>query len=159
MPLTSGSLLGPYEIQSQIGAGGMGEVYTARDTRLNRTVAVKVSHEQFNERFAREAKVVATLNHPYICTLFDVGPDYLVMEFVEGAPLSGPMPLAEAIEAAKKIAEALDHAHRRGVVHRDLKPANILVTKTGLKLLDFGLAKIQGAISESDATRTIGLTQ
>lgn len=159
MPLEAGTCLGPYEIIELIGAGGMGEVYRARDTRLNRTVAVKVSRERFNERFTREAKVVATLNHPYICTLYDVGPDYLVMEYVDGEPLTGPLPLAEAIETGKQIAEALDHAHRHGVTHRDLKPANILATNGGLKLLDFGLAKIQAPRGAVDETRTMSLTQ
>jgi serine/threonine protein kinase len=119
----------------------MGRVYRAHDTRLNRTVALKISKEGFGERFEREARAVATLNHPHICQLYDVGPNYLVMEFVEGAPLKGPLPLAKAVEYAGEILDALEAAHRKGVVHRDLKPANILVSKQGVKLLDFGLAK------------------
>jgi serine/threonine protein kinase/Tol biopolymer transport system component len=141
MPLSSGDRLGPYEIVAPIGAGGMGEVYKARDTRLDRLVALKVSKAEFTERFSREARTVAQLNHPSICTLHDVGPNYLVMEFVEGTPLSGPLPLEKALEYAGQILDALDAAHRKGIVHRDLKPANILVTKQGIKLLDFGLAK------------------
>src|SRR5262249_8090310 len=139
MPLAAGTNLGPYEIVAPIGAGGMGEVYKARDTRLDRVVAVKVSHKQFSERFEREARGVAALNHPHICHLYDVGPDYLVMEFVEGAPLAGPLPLEKAVEYAGQILDALDAAHAKGITHRDLKPANVLVTKQGIKLLDFGL--------------------
>jgi Tol biopolymer transport system component len=119
----------------------MGEVYRARDTRLDRTVALKVSREQFGERFRNEALAVAALNHPHVCTLHDVGPDYLVMELVEGKPLKGPLPFDEALRLAGQVADALDHAHRHGVVHRDLKPSNILVSKAGAKVLDFGLAK------------------
>src|ERR1051326_6305654 len=124
-----GERVGPYETLDAIGAGGMGEVWKARDTRLGRTIAIKVSKQQFSERFEREARAVAALNHPHICQLYDVGPDYLVMEFVEGAPLKGPLPAAKAIEYAGQILEALDAAHRKGITHRDLKPANILVTK------------------------------
>ena len=116
-------------------------MYRARDTRLERTVALKVSKETFEERFRNEALAVASLNHPHICTLFDVGPDYLVMEYVEGKTLRGPLPVAEALRLALQIADALEHAHRHGIVHRDLKPSNILVTKQGVKVLDFGLAK------------------
>src|SRR5689334_2469940 len=144
MSLAPGTRLGPYEIESPAGAGGMGEVYKARDTRLNRTVAVKVSRERFGERFEREARAIAALNHPHICTLFDVGPDYLVMEFVEGRPIEGPLPLKTALPFAAQIAGALHAAHSKGVIHRDLKPGNILVTKAGVKLLDFGLAKVAG---------------
>jgi Tol biopolymer transport system component/predicted Ser/Thr protein kinase len=145
MALWPGSKLGPYEIQTQIGAGGMGEVYTARDTRLNRTVAVKVCKEQFSGRFHREAEAVAALNHPHICHLYDVGPNYLVMEYVEGAQLKGPLPLERALQYGDQICQALDEAHRKGITHRDLKPANILVTKSaGVKLLDFGLARVEG---------------
>jgi Tol biopolymer transport system component len=136
-----GSRLGPYEIVSAVGAGGMGDVYKARDTRLDRTVAIKVAKEQFEERFRNEALTVAALNHPHIATLFDVGPDYLVMEYVEGRPLRGPIPPGGALLLAGEIADALEHAHRHGVVHRDLKPSNILLTKRGVKVLDFGLAK------------------
>jgi serine/threonine protein kinase len=137
MPLASGTRLGPYEILAAVGAGGMGEVYKARDTRLERTVAIKVAAAKFSERFEREARAVAALNHPHICTLHDVGPDYLVMEYVEGQPLKGPLPVERAVEYARQILDALDAAHRIGIVHRDLKPANILVTKNGGKLLDF----------------------
>ena len=143
MPLAPGTQLGPYEILSQLGAGGMGEVYRARDPRLGRDVAIKVSAEKFNERFEREAKVVASLNHPNICALYDVGPNYIVMELVEGESPKGPMPLDDALEICRQIALALEAAHERGIVHRDLKPANIKVTPTGtVKVLDFGLAKI-----------------
>ena len=135
MSLSAGTRLGPHEILSLIGAGGMGEVYKARDTRLDRIVAIKVSREQFSERFEREARAVAALNHPHICQLYDVGPNYLVMEFVEGQPLAGPLPLEKAVEYAGQILDALDAAHRKGITHRDLKPANILVTKQGIKLL------------------------
>ncbi|MSV27594.1 MAG: serine/threonine-protein kinase [Bryobacterales bacterium] len=159
MSLSAGMKLGPYEILSPIGAGGMGEVWKARDTRLDRTVAVKVSRSQFNERFDREARAVAALNHPHICTLHDVGPDYLVMEFVDGKPLAGPLPLDEGLRYGIQIADALDAAHRKGVVHRDLKPANILITKTGVKLLDFGLAKITRTGAPTDTTVTIALTK
>ena len=141
MGLSSGSKVGRYEILASIGAGGMGEVYKSRDPRLNRTVAVKVCKERFGERFEREAQAIAALNHPHICTLHDVGPDFLVMEYVEGKPLKGPLPADEAVRLAIQIADALEAAHRKGIVHRDLKPANILVTKSGVKLLDFGLAK------------------
>src|SRR5262245_35494384 len=107
MSLSAGTRLGPYEILAPIGAGGMGEVYKARDTRLDRVVAVKVGREQFSERFEREARAVAALNHPHICTLFDVGPNYLVMEYIEGETLAGPIPLSEALPIARQIAEAL----------------------------------------------------
>jgi serine/threonine-protein kinase len=137
----------------------MGEVYKARDTRLNRIVAIKVSNEQFSERFEREAHAVAALNHSNVCTLHDVGPNYLVMEYIEGIPLKGPLPLQQALKYAAQICDALDAAHRKGITHRDLKPANILVTKTGIKLLDFGLAKIgPSSNSPSDATLTMTLT-
>src|SRR5215471_18077706 len=122
---TSGSRVGPYEILDQLGAGGMGEVFRAKDTRLDRTVAIKFSSEQFSERFEREAKAIAALNHPNICTLYDVGPNYLVMELIEGQPLKGPLAAAEALRYAGQILDALATAHRKGIVHRDLKPANI----------------------------------
>jgi eukaryotic-like serine/threonine-protein kinase len=141
--LEAGQALGPYRIQGLIGSGGMGRVYRALDTRLGRTVAIKVSRAGFTGRFRREARAVAALNHPHICTLYDLGPNYLVMEHVEGAPLQGPMPLPRVLQVAIDIAGALDAAHRRGVVHRDLKPANILLTDSGPKLLDFGLAKLE----------------
>src|SRR5499427_5019128 len=156
-PLAPGTALGPYRIEKLIGAGGMGRVYRARDTRLNRTVAIKISKQGFDERFEREAWAVAALNHPHICQLYDVGPNYLVMEFVEGAPLKGPLPLAKAVEYSGEILDALEAAHRKGVVHRDLKPANILVSKQGVKLLDFGLAKQVQPVG-SEATVTKGLT-
>ena len=159
MLLAAGARLGPYEILSSVGAGGMGDVYKARDTRLERTVAVKVAKERFEERFRNEALTVAALNHPHICTLFDVGPDYLVMEFVEGRPLRGPIPPGGALLLAGEIADALEHAHRHGVVHRDLKPSNILVTKAGVKVLDFGLARRRAPLSagaESQPTLTEG---
>jgi serine/threonine protein kinase/Tol biopolymer transport system component len=159
MPLPPGTRLGPYEITAPLGAGGMGEVYKARDTRLNRIVAIKVSNEQFSERFEREAHAVASLNHSNVCTLHDVGPNYLVMEYIDGVPLKGPLPLQQALKYAAQICDALDAAHRKGITHRDLKPANILVTKTGIKLLDFGLAKIgPGPNPPSDATLTMALT-
>src|SRR3989454_884479 len=158
MSLATGTRLGPYEIVAPIGAGGMGEVYKALDTRLDRIVAIKVSNEQFSERFEREARAVAALNHPHICQLYDVGPNYLVIEFIEGTPLKGPLPVKEAVEYAGQILEALDAAHRKGITHRDLKPANILITKQGVKLLDFGLAKQSAPLTEADATLTAALT-
>src|ERR1017187_8198005 len=140
----AGGRLGPYEILGVLGQGGMGTVYKARDPRVDRTVAVKVSSAQFSGRFEREAGAVAALNHPHICMLYDVGLNYLVMEYVEGKPLHGPLPVEEALRLALQLLDALDAAHRKGIVHRDLKPANILVTKSGVKVLDFGLAKIVG---------------
>ena len=156
MPIAPGTKLGPYEILSPLGSGGMGEVYRARDTRLDRTVAVKIlpahlsSDPARKQRFEREAKIISGLNHPNICTLHDVGSldglDYLVMECVEGDSLAqrlekGPVPADQVLKIGAEIADALDKAHRSGVVHRDLKPANIMLTKSGAKLLDFGLAK------------------
>src|SRR5712692_7211008 len=159
MQLSDGTRLGPYEILAPLGAGGMGEVYKARDTRLDRIVALKTSKAQFSERFEREARSIAALNHPHICQLYDVGPNYLVMEFVEGPPLKGPLPVEKAAEYAGQILDALDTAHRKGITHRDLKPANILVTKQGIKLLDFGLAKLKTApLTETDGTVTQPLT-
>jgi eukaryotic-like serine/threonine-protein kinase len=168
MGLATGTKLGPYEIQSPLGAGGMGEVYRARDTRLERTVAVKILPAQFSsdpvrkQRFEREAKTISSLNHPHICTLHDIGHqdgmDYLVMECVEGETLAkrlekGPLPLDQALKYGAQIADGLDKAHRSGVVHRDLKPGNIMLTATGAKLLDFGLAK-PAAAPVSAATLT-----
>ena len=129
MELKPGGKLGPYEIVASIGKGGMGEVWRARDPRLGRDVAIKVSAAQFTDRFEREAKVIASLNHPNVCTLYDVGPNYLVMELVEGPTLAeqirqGPIALEEALGLARQIAEALEAAHDKGIVHRDLKPAN-----------------------------------
>src|ERR1700675_1623630 len=146
MRLSAGDKLGPYEIVAPIGAGGMGEVYRATDTRLHREVAIKVASAQFNERFEREARAVAALNHPHICTLHDVGPNYLVMELVEGETLRDWLERAPAversIEIARQVLEALRAAHGAGIVHRDLKPANIMVRFDGyVKVLDFGLAK------------------
>src|SRR5579862_3829411 len=147
MRLSPGDKLGPYEIVSLIGKGGMGEVYRGTDTRLGRPVAIKVSSREFNDRFEREATAISSLNHPNICTLYDVGPNYLVMEFVEGELLSkiierGPLPLNKALSHAVQIVDALAAAHAKGVIHRDLKPGNIIVTKNGVKVLDFGLAKL-----------------
>jgi Tol biopolymer transport system component/predicted Ser/Thr protein kinase len=165
MALTSGNRLGPHEILSAIGAGGMGEVYRARDTRLNRTVAIKVlpthlaDRLELRERFEREARTIASLNHPHICTLYDIGQqdgiDYLVMEYLEGETLAqrlqkGPLPLEQVLQYAIEIADALDKAHRKGVTHRDLKPGNIMLTKTGTKLLDFGLAKLKQEVAPAN---------
>ncbi len=131
----------------------MGEVWKARDTRLNRTVAIKRLAERYSAHFEQEARAIAALNHPHICTLYDISPDYLVMEYVEGLPLSGPVAEEESLRIGLEIASALEAAHAKGILHRDLKPGNILVTAVGAKLLDFGLAKLtQG---EQDATQTI----
>src|ERR1700747_2165172 len=129
MELKPSDKLGPYEIVSLIGKGGMGEVWRARDPRLNRDVAVKVSKEEFTARFEREARTIAAFNHPNICQLYDVGPNYLVMELIDGVPLQGPLPVAKAVEYAGQILDALDAAHHKGFTHRDLKPANVMVTK------------------------------
>jgi serine/threonine protein kinase len=150
-----GDTIGSYRITAKLGEGGMGEVYRATDTRLGREVAIKIAKEQFSERFEREARAIAQLNHPHICQLYDVGPNYLVMELVEGTPLKGPLPLDKAIEYAGQILDALDAAHKKGITHRDLKPANILVTKQGIKLLDFGLAKQTAPLNEADVTRAL----
>jgi eukaryotic-like serine/threonine-protein kinase len=156
MSIASGTKLGPYEIQSPLGAGGMGEVYRARDTRLDRDVAVKVlsghfvSNPSLKERFEREARTISQLSHPNICLLYDVGSqngtDYLVMEYLEGETLAqrlerGPLSLDEVLRYGAQVADALDKAHQQGVIHRDLKPGNIILTKSGAKVLDFGLAK------------------
>lgn len=163
MSLKSGDHLGPYEILDPIGAGGMGQVFKAGDTRLGRIVAIKVSNERFTERFEHEARAVAALNHPNICTLYDVGPNYLVMEFIEGESPKGPMPLEDALKIARQIAEALEAAHERGITHRDLKPANIKIKPDGtVKVLDFGLAKLAPTAASSDErspTFTIGMTE
>ena len=160
MPLSVGDKLGPYEILAPIGAGGMGEVWKARDPRLDRIVAIKTSSEKFSERFEREARAIAALNHPNICQIYDVGPDYLVMEYVEGPEIKGPLPLDQALKLAIQLASALEAAHRKSITHRDLKPANILTTKSGVKVLDFGLAKF-GLVkhARSDETQTRALTQ
>jgi serine/threonine protein kinase len=155
MALTSGDRLGPFEIVALVGEGGMGTVYRARDTRLGRSVALKLLHHRFSDRFEREARALAALNHPHICALYDVGPDYLVMEFVDGKPLQGPLRPETALRHAREIASALDAAHRAGVVHRDLKPANILIGKSGAKLLDFGLARDTAPLEPDDATRAM----
>ncbi|HWE51282.1 MAG TPA: protein kinase [Bryobacteraceae bacterium] len=161
MSLAPGDRLGPYEITALLGQGGMGEVWRARDPRLNRDVAVKVSAQQFSDRFEREARAIAALNHPNICTLFDVGPNYLVMELVDGATLSeriaqGPVPLDEALGIAKQIADALEAAHEKSIVHRDLKPANIKIKPDGsVKVLDFGLAKAGEAMEMSTDSPTM----
>jgi eukaryotic-like serine/threonine-protein kinase len=163
MPLSPGGRLGPYEIIELIGSGGMGEVYKARDTRLDRIVAIKISTEKFTERFELEARAVAALNHPNICTLHDVGPNYLVMEYIEGEAPQGPMALDEALRIAHQIADALEAAHERGITHRDLKPANIRIKPDGtVKVLDFGLAKVATVASgsgEQSPTFAIGMTQ
>ena len=162
MSLTAGDTLGPYEIIEPIGRGGMGEVYRAVDRRLRRDVAIKVSGSRFSERFEREARAIASLNHPNICTLFDVGPDYLVMELVEGVTLSdrislGPLPVDEALAIARQIAEALEAAHEHGIVHRDLKPGNVRIRPDGMvKVLDFGLAKQFQSLGADEQTRSIG---
>ncbi|HJZ11049.1 MAG TPA: serine/threonine-protein kinase, partial [Acidobacteriota bacterium] len=155
MSLQPGEKLGPYEIVSLLGAGGMGEVYRAKDTRLDRLVAIKIlpahlsANSNVKQRFEREARAVSSLNHPNICTLHDIGRqngiDYLVMEFIEGETLQsrfrkGPLHTSELLQYSIQIADALDKAHRHGIVHRDLKPGNIMLTKSGAKLLDFGLA-------------------
>jgi len=157
MSLASGTRLGPYEIVAPLGAGGMGEVYRARDTRLDRTVAIKVlpahlaSSPELRQRMEREARAISSLNHPHICTLHDIGHqdglDYLVMEYLEGETLAGRLAkgfleIAQVVRYAVQIAEALAQAHRQGIFHRDLKPGNIMLTKAGAKLLDFGLAKL-----------------
>jgi serine/threonine protein kinase len=156
MAIAAGSQLGPYEVVSLLGIGGMGEVYKARDPRLDRYVAIKVLRESFAHhperlaRFEREAKAIAAFQHPHICTLYDVGhqdgTDYLVLEYLEGETLAnrltrGPLKIDDALNIASEIADALDKAHRAGIIHRDLKPANVMLTMGGVKLLDFGLAK------------------
>ncbi len=145
--LKPGDTLGPYRVDALLGKGGMGEVYRGTDTRLGRPVAIKVSAHEFTDRFEREAKAISSLNHPNVCTLYDVGPNYLVMEFVEGDTLShltkqSPMPLEKVLQYGIQIADALSAAHAKGVIHRDLKPANIILTGSGVKVLDFGLAKL-----------------
>ena len=147
--------LGPYQVRERVGAGGMGEVYRAHDSRLDRDVAIKISDERFTERFKHEARAIAALNHPHICTLHDIGPNYLVMEFVEGSTLSericaGPILLDEALPIARQIAEALGSAHEKGIIHRDLKPTNIKLTPEGnVKVLHFGLAAIRQACAHT----------
>ena len=171
MAILPGTRLGPYEILSAIGAGGMGEVYRARDTRLDRIVAIKIlpvhlaDRSDLRERFEREARTIASLNHPHICTLFDIGHqdgiDFLVMEYLEGETLAqrllkGALPLEQVLQYAIEISDALDKAHRKGITHRDLKPGNIMLAKhLGTKLLDFGLAKLrQDAAPATPLSRT-----
>ncbi|HEY6147167.1 MAG TPA: protein kinase, partial [Thermoanaerobaculia bacterium] len=166
MSLSSGSRLGPYQIVEAIGAGGMGEVYKALDTRLERTVAIKVvpdhlsKDEDVRQRFEREAKTISSLSHPHICALYDVGSqdgvEFLVMEFLEGETLTdrlskGPLPVEQLLRYAIEIADALEKAHRQGIIHRDLKPANVMLTKSGVKLLDFGLAKAVAAVTPNSS--------
>jgi len=144
--LAAGASLGPFRIESKLGEGGMGEVFRAIDTRLGRAVAIKTTRKQFSARFEREARAISSLNHSNICTLHDVGPNYLVMELVEGETIaarlkSGPLPGKTALLYASQIVAALTEAHGKGIVHRDLKPANIMIAKSGIKVLDFGLAK------------------
>ena len=173
MPLSTGDKLGPYEIVSPIGEGGMGEVYKARDTRLERTVAIKVlpehiaKREDLRARFEREARAVASLNHPNICTLYDIGSQdghgYMIMEYMEGETLAariakGAIPLDQALKYAAQIADALDRAHRAGVTHRDVKPPNIMLTRDGVKVLDFGLAKATATLGSEEKTLVAGLT-
>jgi tetratricopeptide (TPR) repeat protein len=143
---TAGACLGPYRLDGKLGEGGMGEVFRAVDTRLGRAVAIKVLHDKFSDRFEREARAIAALNHPHICTLHDVGPDYLVMEFIEGETLAerlkrGKLSIQETLQYGGQIAGALAAAHAKGIVHRDLKPGNVMLTASGVKVLDFGLAK------------------
>jgi len=166
MSHAAGDKLGPYEILAPLGKGGMGEVFRARDSRLNREVALKVSAERFGERFEREARAIAALNHPNICHLYDVGPDYLVMELVEGPTLaerlkSGAIPLEESLHIARQIAEALEAAHEKGITHRDLKPGNVKIKPDGtVKVLDFGLAKMGGTpVAQTDHSPTLTMGQ
>jgi serine/threonine protein kinase len=168
MALSSGTRLGHYEIRAAIGAGGMGEVYRATDTRLDRTVAIKVlprtlsDDAEFRARFARETRTISTLDHPHICALYDVGEtdetSYLVMQYLDGETLAarlarGALPVDQALRWGAEIAAALDHAHRHGIVHRDLKPGNIMITKSGARLLDFGLAKPIAHAAAAESTR------
>jgi serine/threonine protein kinase len=165
----TGARLGPYQLEARIGAGGMGEVYRARDTRLDRSVAVKILPAEFADnhqlklRFEREAKTISQLEHPHICRLYDVGQEngreYLVMELLDGETLAdriarGPLPLADVLRYGAQVAAALHRAHRTGIVHRDLKPGNIMLTNTGAKLLDFGLAKSGAVIGSAPRRRS-----
>ncbi len=174
MTLPKGARLGPYEIVDALGAGGMGEVYKARDTRLGRTVAIKVLPEhlaaspELRQRLEREARAVSSLSHPNVCALYDLGRDqgvdFLVMEYLEGESLArrlgkGPLPTDELLRIAVQIADALDKAHRSGIIHRDLKPGNIMLTRDGAKLLDFGLAKAERVLEGGDATVSPTLSQ
>ena len=173
MALAPGITLGPYEILSRLGAGGMGEVYRARDTRLGRTVAIKVlaaeatASPEARRWLQHEARAISSLNHSHICTLFDVGLqdgiDFLVMEYLEGETLAdrlerGAIPIEELLKIATQIAGALESAHRRSLTHRDLKPANIMLTKTGAKLLDFGIARLVRSDPTSSDLPTLTVT-
>jgi serine/threonine protein kinase len=173
MTIEIGARLGPYEIEEAVGAGGMGEVYRARDTRLERSVAIKVlpahlaESPALRQRLDREAKAISSLSHPHICPLYDVGHedgvDYLVMEFIEGETLAdrlsrGPLPIEEVLRFGVQIADALEKAHRQGIIHRDLKPGNVMLTTDGAKLLDFGLAKADGVTDGDDADLTVSPT-
>jgi serine/threonine protein kinase len=151
-----GQRIGPYEVLAKLGEGGMGDVYSARDTRLGRTVAIKRTHERFSDRFEREARAISALNHPNICQLYDVGPNYLVMELVEGAPVAAVDSSRKLLELAVQMADGLAAAHAAGIVHRDLKPDNILVTRDGrVKILDFGLATERSALMGEEDTQTV----
>src|SRR6202521_81036 len=159
--IAPGTQLGPYKIEGPLGAGGMGEVFRAVDTRLGRSVAIKTSQQQFSDRFNREARAISTLNHPHVCTLHDVGPNYLVMEFIEGSTLAaeikkGPLTAELAARYGAQIAGALAEAHSLGIVHRDLKPSNVMLTRHGVKVLDFGLAKIS---AEAKTHGETGITE
>ena len=173
MALTSGAKLGPYEIVGALGAGGMGEVYRARDTPLDRTVAIKIlpahlsDNPEAKQRFDHEARAISSLNHPNVCALYDVGQqdgtDYLVMEFLEGQTLAerlmkGPLPLEQVLRYGIEICEGLEKAHKTGVIHRDLKPGNVMLTKTGAKLMDFGLAKAATASAPPSSSLTMTLS-
>src|ERR1700722_4444042 len=160
MQLANGSRLGPYEVDCLIGAGGMGEVYRGTDTRLGRVVAIKVYVEPLQARFEREARAISALNHPNICTLYDIGPDYLVMELVEGESLAerlknGSLPIEKVLQYGGQVADALSTAHAQGIIHRDLKPGNVMETPRGVKLLDFGLAKYATTTLLGDAETTL----
>ncbi len=159
--LEVGARLGPYRIESKIGEGGMGEVFRAVDTRLGRSVAIKTMPERFSAHFEREARAISSLNHPNICTLYDVGPNYLVMELVEGETLAarlkrGPLPIETVRQYGAQILAALAEAHSKGVVHRDLKPGNIMIGKSGVKVLDFGIAKSGADQTVTDSGKVMG---
>src|SRR5580704_12826446 len=158
MPFSAGDKLGPYELLAPIGAGGMGEVWKARDRRLDRLVALKLLKAEHAGRFKSEARAVGALNHPHVCQLYDIGPDYLVLEYVEGKLLKGPLAIEETVRLAIQIACALEEAHNRGILHRDLKPGNIMVTIAGAaKVLDFGLAKMENPLLSGDTFSTLSM--